>query len=203
MACRPRLEPTVKNPITGVYRSSSQVLITRAAAAAAQRRGPTNPAPAPPPGASGAGASGAPQDWGRGARSRDTVRLQAPWSPLGKRSLTEPRDLLTPNKLRSTAILVCSPVRRPGTAATALARSGRARKVWLALPGGGSKHACAEGGQASRPELRPAGAQLRHRPNLRRGRLPYQALPVQSRPLLLPPSRVGPAIEDSPSPPRA
>jgi hypothetical protein len=78
-----------EEPDDGSYRSSGQVLITRAAAAVARRRDPTNPAPAQPPGAGGAGAGGAPQDWGRGARSRDTVRLRAPWSPLGKRSLIE------------------------------------------------------------------------------------------------------------------
>src|SRR5215217_7343815 len=78
-----------KEPDDGSYRSSGQLLITRAAAAVARRRGPTNPAPAQPPGAGGAGAGGAPQDWGRGARNRDTVRLRAPWSPLGKRSLIE------------------------------------------------------------------------------------------------------------------
>jgi hypothetical protein len=67
-----------EEPDDGSYRSSGQVLITRAAAAVARRRDPTNPAPAQPPGAGGAGAGGAPQDWGRGARSRDTVRLRAP-----------------------------------------------------------------------------------------------------------------------------
>ena len=78
-----------EEPDDGSYRSSGQVLITRAAAAVARHRDPTNPAPAQPPGAGGAGAGGAPQDWGRGARSRDTVRLRAPWPPLGKRSLIE------------------------------------------------------------------------------------------------------------------
>ena len=78
-----------EEPDDGSHRSSGQVLITRAAAAVARRRDPTNPAPAQPPGAGGAGAGGAPQDWGRGARSRDTVRLRAPWPPLGKRSLIE------------------------------------------------------------------------------------------------------------------
>src|SRR5215211_918684 len=78
-----------EEPDDGSHRSSGQVLITRAAAAVARRRDPTNPAPAQPPGAGGAGAGGAPQDWGQGARSRDTVRLRAPWPPLGKRSLIE------------------------------------------------------------------------------------------------------------------
>jgi hypothetical protein len=78
-----------EEPDDGSYRSSGQVLITRAAAAVARRRDPTNPAPAQPPGAGGAGAGGTPQDWGQGARSRDTVRPRAPWPPLGKRSLIE------------------------------------------------------------------------------------------------------------------
>ena len=102
-----------EEPDDGSYRSSGQVLITRAAAAAARRRDPTNPAPAQPPGAGGAGAGGAPQDWGRGARSRDTVRLRAPWPPPGKRSLIErsaspyPRELSLdpPKRLSAPAAL--------------------------------------------------------------------------------------------------
>jgi hypothetical protein len=73
-----------KGPDGGIYRSVGQGLLTRAAAAV--RRGdPTNPAPARPPGAGGAGAGGVPQDWRRGTRSKDTVRLPAPWSPPARR----------------------------------------------------------------------------------------------------------------------
>jgi hypothetical protein len=99
-----------EEPDDGSYRSSGQVLITRAAAAVARRRDPTNPAPAQPPGAGGAGAGGAPQDWGRGARSRDTVRLRAPWPPLGKRSLIERSASSYPKRTEIYRDLGLSPV---------------------------------------------------------------------------------------------
>jgi hypothetical protein len=104
-----------EEPDDGSYRSSGQVLITRAAAEVTRRRDPTNPAPAQPPGAGGAGvggagAGGAPQGWGRGARSRDTVRLRAPWPPLGKRSSMSPRRLLTPKRTEIYRDLGLSPV---------------------------------------------------------------------------------------------
>src|SRR6266496_1199561 len=73
-----------EGPDDGIYRSAGQVLIT-GAAAAGRRRDPTNPAPARPPGAGAAGAGGTPQDWQRGTRSRDTVRLPAPWPPPARR----------------------------------------------------------------------------------------------------------------------
>ena len=96
-----------EEPDDGSYRSSGQVLLTRAAAAAVRRRDPTNPAPAQPPGAGGAGAGGAPQDWGRGARNRDTVRLRAPWSPLGKRSPIEPSASSYPKRTEIYRDLGC------------------------------------------------------------------------------------------------
>jgi hypothetical protein len=96
-----------EEPDDGSYRSSGQVLITRAAAAVARRRDPTNPAPAQPPGGGGVGAGAARRDSAQGARSTDTVRLRAPWPPLGKRSLIERSASSYPRELRSTAILVC------------------------------------------------------------------------------------------------
>jgi hypothetical protein len=92
------------------------------------------------------------------------------------------------------------PIRQPAGPPSPLLRSGRGR-VWLALARGQPKHGCAAGGAASRPELRAAGAQLRQRPNLCRGRLRDPAVPVQPRPLLLPPPRLGPGTSDPPSPP--
>jgi hypothetical protein len=99
-----------EEPDDGSYRSSGQLLLTRAAAAVARRRDPTNPAPAQPPGAGGAGAGGAPQGWGRGARNRDTVRLRAPWSPLGKRSPIEPSASSYPKRTEVYRDLGLSPV---------------------------------------------------------------------------------------------
>jgi hypothetical protein len=79
-----------KDPMTGIYRSSGQVLIIRAAAAGVWRRDPTIPALARPPDASGADADGVPRDWVQGTHSTHTVRLRAPLASSRKRSLTEP-----------------------------------------------------------------------------------------------------------------
>ena len=76
-------------------------------------------------------------------------------------------------------------------------------RVWLALAGRCSMHDGAAEAQASRAGLRAAGAQLRQRPHLRRGRLHDPALALQPCPLLFTPSRLGPGPGDWPSPPRA
>jgi hypothetical protein len=75
------LPAAVKDPMTAAI--GRQALIIRAAAAGVWRRDPTSPALARPPDAGGAGADGVPRDWVRGTRSTHTVRLRAPWSPLG------------------------------------------------------------------------------------------------------------------------
>jgi hypothetical protein len=75
------LPAAVKDPLTAAI--GRQALIIRAAAAGVWRRDPTSPALARPPDAGGAGADGVPRDWVRGTRSTHTVRLRAPWSPLG------------------------------------------------------------------------------------------------------------------------
>jgi hypothetical protein len=177
-------------------------------------RGPLHPATCPPIWAGSAGASPTrPCQARRRRRQRALMSAQRWLDSAGVGAAADYAAAPEARALRATPSPP-SPTTAPSTTRAEDPAGGNRPDVTTASPTGGvgrgrervcptwvgeqSKHGCAETQwQTPRRRRRTDGARIRRHPNLRRGRLHHPALPVQPRPALRDPPRVGPAGGDS------